>query len=222
MTVLEAGAAAKARAHTVYRVADGTRVPGVTTVLGVLDKPALKAWANRIGLQGIELGAYVDELADIGKLGHALIHEHLTGTAVDRTAFSAQQLDRAETCFLKFLEWAKARTVETVLAEAALVSERYRFGGTVDWYGRLNGVPTLVDFKTARAIYDEHILQVAAYRQLVVEAGHPVEAVRILQIGREESEGFSERTVGDTAVHFELFTHALAIYRLQGRLRSQR
>ena len=34
------------QAHTVYKTADGIRVPGVTTVLGVLNKPALIKWAN--------------------------------------------------------------------------------------------------------------------------------------------------------------------------------
>ena len=31
----------KTKAHTVYKTADNKRVPGVTTILGVLNKPAL-------------------------------------------------------------------------------------------------------------------------------------------------------------------------------------
>ena len=33
--------------HTVYRNAEGRRLPGVTTILGVLDKPPLLEWAAR-------------------------------------------------------------------------------------------------------------------------------------------------------------------------------
>ena len=50
--------------HTVYKLADGTRVPGVTTILGVLDKPFLMAWAAD------EERAFV--AAEAGKLHRAL------------------------------------------------------------------------------------------------------------------------------------------------------
>ena len=43
----------KANAHTQYKLVDGTKVPSVTTVLGILNKPALVKWANNLGLQGI-------------------------------------------------------------------------------------------------------------------------------------------------------------------------
>ena len=37
------------KAHTVYKLADGTRVPGATTITGLLNKPHLVRWANKIG-----------------------------------------------------------------------------------------------------------------------------------------------------------------------------
>ena len=36
---LEDAPAKRSKVHTVYRLADGTKVPGVTTVLGVINKP---------------------------------------------------------------------------------------------------------------------------------------------------------------------------------------
>ena len=44
----------KSKAHQRYKLADGTQVPGVTTITGQLNKPALIIWANRLGLQGID------------------------------------------------------------------------------------------------------------------------------------------------------------------------
>ena len=41
MTASEKTVARKARQHTVYKLLDGTRVPGTTTITGVMDKPAL-------------------------------------------------------------------------------------------------------------------------------------------------------------------------------------
>ncbi len=50
----EAVAAKRSKVHTRYKLKNGLLVPGVTTVTGVLDKPALIIWANRLGLQGID------------------------------------------------------------------------------------------------------------------------------------------------------------------------
>jgi len=53
----------RSRAHITYKLADGVPVPGVTTILSVLNKPALVKWANNLGLQGIDSSKYVDEKA---------------------------------------------------------------------------------------------------------------------------------------------------------------
>src|SRR5687768_11080950 len=54
--------------HTQYLTADGTLVPGVTTITGQMDKPALAFAANRLGLQGIDSGVHWKGLAAIGTL----------------------------------------------------------------------------------------------------------------------------------------------------------
>lgn len=205
-----------ARAHTRYYV-NGKRVPGVTTILGVLDKHALVKWANNLGLQGIDSSKYTDKLAQVGTLAHYLIECHLSGQKPDLTAYSPEQIDLASNSVLKFHAWEAEHTVEPIMTEAQLVSEQYRFGGTVDFYGLIDGVPTILDLKTSKAIYPEHIHQVAAYRWLLNEAGHPVEQVRVLQIGRDESEGFSERvlTVDELQPHWEVFLHCRALYDLR-------
>ena len=80
MSKTEAKIAARAKPHTVYRTADGQRVPGVTTVLGILNKPALIKWANNLGLQGIDSATYVDETARGQRVGEA-IYRHIVGYA---------------------------------------------------------------------------------------------------------------------------------------------
>ena len=60
-----------------YKNKDGVRLPGVTTITGIEDKPALKYWGNKIGLQGIEIRNYVDGLARIGTLAHYLAECHV-------------------------------------------------------------------------------------------------------------------------------------------------
>jgi hypothetical protein len=96
-----------------------------------------------------------------------------------------------------------------------LFSEKYGYGGTIDFYGLIDRLWTLKDYKTAKAIWPEHLYQVAAYRQLLEENGHKVEAVGILQIGRDETEGFSERVITDTSREWQIFEHCLCLYNLK-------
>jgi len=205
----------KARAHIRYKNQDGENVPGVTTVLGVLNKPALVIWANRLGLQGIDSTKYRDEMADIGTLAHQMIVDYFKAEKTDTSEYSKSQIDLAENCLLSFWEWEKGHKIEVILAEVPLISQEYGYGGTIDCFCKLDGQPTLLDFKTGRAIYPEMFYQLAAYKQLLAEAGHLFEVSRILRIGRDLDEGFEERIVGDLRKHFEIFKNCLSIYQLR-------
>ena len=205
----------KARGHTVYKLSDGSKVPGVTTVLGVLNKPALVVWANRLGLQGIDSSKYRDEMADIGTLAHQMIVDYFKGEETDTAEYSKSQIELAENCLLSFWEWEKGHKIEIIMAEAQLISTEYGYGGTIDCFCNLDGQPTLLDFKTGKAIYPEFFYQLAAYEQLLTEAGKLIEVTRILRIGRDADEGFEERSVGNLDKQFEIFKHCLAIYNLK-------
>lgn len=208
----EPAAAKRAKVHTRYYNQDGKLVPGVTTILGVLNKPALVPWANALGLQGINVGTYVDTLAQIGTIAHEMVSCHLQNKPFEKANIPADMIDAAENSFLKYLEWERRHKVEPILVEAPLVCAGY--GGTIDFYGKIDGVLTLMDFKTAKAIWPEHLYQVAAYRTLLIIKGHEVRNVGILQIGRSEDEGFSEKFIADCYREAEIFTHCLALYNL--------
>ena len=60
------------KAHIRYKLKDGTVVPGATTITGLLNKPFLITWANRLGLEGIDSTKYRDAAADIGTLAHQI------------------------------------------------------------------------------------------------------------------------------------------------------
>jgi hypothetical protein len=99
------------------------------------------------------------------------------------------------------------------LCEAELVSEEYQYGGTIDLYCEFtNGQKWLVDHKTCKGLYSNHGFQLAAYRNLLTENGHKVDGCRILRIGRNEDEGFEERTYGMMDLNFEVFKSCLDIY----------
>ena len=208
----------KAKAHQVYKTKDGQRVPGVTTILGILDKPALKYWANKIGLLGIEVNKYVDELADIGTLTHYRVECEFAGRQADLSDYSANQINLSDNSMLSFYDWQKAHKIEPISNELQLVSEEYGYGGTCDIYCLLDGKKTLIDLKTGKAIYDDHLLQVSAYRFLLIENGYEVEETRILNIPRAENEEFMERKLADPDAYFEIFIYCKKIYDLKKKI----
>ena len=208
----------KSKAHIRYRTADNTIVPGVTTVLGLLNKPALVPWANKLGLQGIDVGKYVDDKASIGTLGHAIVTDKLMGLETDTGDYSKNQIDLAENCALSFWEWEKENHIEDVyFCERSLVSEAHCFGGTLDIYAKVNGRKEIIDLKTGNNLYPEHGYQLAALRKLLEENGYHVDATRIINIPRSESESFLQKvmTTHENDTGWEIFKHLLAIYQLK-------
>lgn len=207
------------KAHTVYKTSDGRRVPGTTTITGLLNKPYLITWANKLGLEGVDSTKYRDEAADVGTLAHAMIQAHLEGTEVDEDQYSPIDVDLAQNAVISYFEWEKQHDINPIKCEWAMVSDSLLFGGTIDCYCMLDGIPTLLDFKTGKAIYDEYFVQLAAYRELLEENGYTVERCRILRVGRDETEGFEERTVTDTRKYFEIFRALLNVYYLKKELK---
>jgi len=209
----------RAKQHTVYQLANGSRVPGVTTILGVLNKPALVKWANNLGLQGIDSSKYVDDKAAIGSLAHAMIEAYLSGEKCDTSEYSQAQISQAETCLIKFWDWEKEHRIVPILCETPMVSEEWKFGGTIDCIAEVDGKDTLLDFKTSKGIFPEMLTQLSAYQHLSEVNGYSVHHARIIRIGRNEDEGFEDRAINNLSKQWDLFTHCLAIYQLQNEIK---
>lgn len=215
----------KDKAHIRYKLADGSIVPGVTTITGQLgwNKQVLINWANRIGLEGISASKYKDDKADIGTLAHAMVTGWLQGLQADTGDYSKNQIEAAENSALSFFEWAKNKKIEPILIEKPLVSEEYKYGGTADIYAKIDGATELIDLKTGSGIYDEMIIQVAAYGRLLVENGFTVDTIRILNIPRTEDESFVEKLVSQKQqkIAFRIFLHCLSNYQLRKTLNGK-
>lgn len=204
----------KSKTHTRYYLADGTLVPGSTTVCGVLNKPALVIWANRLGLEGIDSTKYTDKAANIGTLIHEMVEKHITGGEVDYSDYTEFEKKMAVNGYNKYLEWEKGHKIEPIFNEKKFVSEKHRYGGTLDFYCKLDGKYTLIDFKSGKGIYNEHFLQVSSYANLLLENKHKVEQILILNIGRNEEEPFKHETIGRKIIskYFKMFKDCLRVY----------
>ena len=181
-----------ARQHQQYFNAKGVRLPGVTTLVGLIDKPFLAPAANRLGLQGIDSVKHWAELAIIGRCVHEMIFCNLANFKSDLNDYTARQIGQAKNAFSKFREWKKHHTIEPILLEEPLVSEKYQFGGTMDIYGKVDGRLELIDAKSGSGIWPDMWFQMAGYYLLLQENRFPVAARRILNIGRDETEDFAE------------------------------
>lgn len=202
------------KAHTRYRLESGTQCPGVTTITGILAKFPLYNWYWKLGRDGIDSRKHLDFLASVGTLSHAMIFHHLKGEEADTSDYSKNQIDLAGNSFESFLKWEKQHTLEPILLEEQMVSEKYGYGGTFDFYGMIDGVTTLLDFKSS-GIYSDQYIQLSAYKNLLKEHDKKVAHCKVLVIPNDKDKGFKEAQKEDVSVHFEIFKHCLEIYQLK-------
>lgn len=69
---------------------------------------------------------------------------------------------KAQRAFNNFLTWATQTKLQVTHTEVPLVSERYRFGGTLDAMF-IAGKRSLGDWKSSNGIYQDYLVQLAAY-----------------------------------------------------------
>ena len=131
----------------------------VTTLLGRLGK--LKAHQKQLAKAG-----------DIGTQVHNLIEWNLRTSLGQKAGLEPRVVDDAQWAFMAWQDWAESVQLKPLLIEQVVFSRRHRYAGTMDLLAEVNGVPTLVDFKTGKAIYAEAYLQSVAYQVALVEMGH--------------------------------------------------
>lgn len=173
-----------------YRLADGTQVPGVTTVIDkTLPKPALVYWAFEQGKsyeRGEISGLYDkrDEAADFGTKVHELVEKTIKG-----------KLDPAELDdvphgvrfgYEAYLDWQSMTKLKVIATELEMVSEKHGYAGTPDAIGQIgDNQMVLLDWKTSKGVYDSHLIQVAAYANLLEEHEIMIDSVHIVVFNKE-------------------------------------
>ena len=214
---------AKTKAHTAYKLKDGTRVKGVTTILSNLgwNKNVLVAWARRTALAGDDPDAVLKEAGAIGTLAHYLCECDIKGEEPELDDYSAEQIEKAENAFLGYLEWKKMTKPKYEAIELKMVSEKYKVGGTADFVARINNSLVLGDIKTSKGIYPEMTAQLAAYRKMYIEIQPKakIESAMILKLDKN-SGAFSHHFVGKSQLEWgwKVFEHCMALEELHKEL----
>lgn len=166
--------------HAEYKNEFGREVPSVTTILKILNKPALCKWANYLGFKRQNIDKVLEESANKGTEVHFMLNAflfkkkfiYIDGKGVDKNYLTVV-LDN-------FITWLNGHTLKPILGEEPITS--YLYGGTVDLYCELDGKKTILDFKTSKNFYSSMFLQLAAYTTMMEAIGYEVDQVAILLI----------------------------------------
>jgi hypothetical protein len=204
---------------------DGEWVQGVTTLLGVLDKPALPKWAaksvaeyvagNRDAIEhlyGMGSGPMVDALKGIpwqqrdeagvrGTDVHDFAERIAKGEEVDVPDHYVGHVESA----LAFME---DYGIEPVLIEACVGSREYRYAGKLDLVADQRSGPRAIwDYKTSKSgIYKETAFQLAAYAFAEFH-GENGEEKPMSDLGIEASYGVHVRADGYDVYPLEFGPH---------------
>jgi hypothetical protein len=198
--------------------AEGNRIPGVTTPLNILNKPALVYWGFQQGqlFERGEIGGLYekrDQAADAGTLAHLMIENHIKGLPEPLTdTLPPEIVDKAEGCFIAYLEWERTHEYKPLESECSLVS-KLGYGGTIDISAVL-GEPAIVDIKTSKDVYFSMKVQVAAYKALWNE-NHPDQIItgcHLLQLSPDG--GFAHHYYPNLDPEYQAFLHCFEIWKI--------
>ena len=141
-------------------------VPSVTTVLNKTSnkKDSIQQWRNRVGEE--EANRIIKQSTDIGTMVHEALELYLNEQEW-RNFSDNQDGVLAERMTEKFIESGLNSITEVWGLEVGLILDGL-YAGTADCVGKINGVPSLIDFKTARKMkkrewIEDYFLQCCAY-----------------------------------------------------------
>jgi hypothetical protein len=155
------------------KLADGTRVPGSTTITGLLNKPFLITWANRLGYRWDEHALNTGMSGKHRYLAHAMIQAHLQGETLDLSIYSQRDIDLAENALVSILRLGKSHNMRPIIARFPLFQ---KYTGTA---GRLTAnaswmvcLPCLTSRPEGQSMTNT-FSSLRPYEELLKEYGHP-------------------------------------------------
>lgn len=217
-----------ARPYVGYKNAAGEKIPGTTTVIGRFkESGGLLQWAFKQGQSGAAtLYEERDKAAEAGTIAHDMIEAFILGKMGETTKLpvcTPELLTRAQNAFSQFLEWQEQTRIEIVATERSFVSERHQFGGTIDAIGKdMKGRIVLLDWKTSNAVYQDYLVQLAAYA-LLLEENAPEwtpQAFHLLRVSKESAD-FAHHFFGELEDAKKAFLLMRELYEIDKKLKKR-
>lgn len=190
-------------------------VPGCTTILGVINKPALMGWAVKmageyinenlkpgVALDEVEIkdliqgakGAHRkkrDSAADLGTMIHEWIEQYIKAEMGIKGYEKPEDPtnEKMQSAIVAFFDWRKKHKVVFTHSEQKVYSRMVQVAGTIDAIGTIDGKTSIIDFKTSNGIWPEMTLQVAFYQQAWEEmTGAKIDKRWLIRFGKEDGE----------------------------------
>lgn len=225
---------------------DGKQLIGVTTALGMISKgDAITQWAVNQSLEFLtnafaqegeyapeEIQAFLlqakyawrakrDEAADIGTQAHNWIESYLKGENPDLIWPKHPAVRKSCEAAVK---WTEAHHWQTIEIEKQVYHPKLGYAGILDWWVFIDGVPSIPDWKTSKAIYSTHRYQTAAYLKAVeLETREYIRNRWVLRIDKSTGE-FEDVKLqrGTLADDWRCFKAALALYKREKQLKEEK
>lgn len=214
---------------------DGKLVPGVTTILRCIDKPALIQWSA-----GMASDHWLSALKS-GRIDHDVIHKEAKvahrkklkdagniGTNVHLYAecyfkgLPAPELktDEAKRGVEAFHKWLDSHTIKILSSERMVLSQEHYYAGTYDFLAEIDGLLAVGDIKTGSGIYVDHHFQTAAYQQAIQEeTGTKVDMRQIVRFDKKTGE-FETKALHNFELDFNGFKAALGLHRALQQMKA--
>lgn len=194
----------------------GAYFPSATTILEAYPKPyALLQWMKEVGAKSDEIR---DNAGRRGSTVHQLTEDYDNGNQVNLLGDNGQPLYSMEewAMFERYVDFSTRFSPDHQLIENQVLSPDLGFAGTLDRVSIIDGKKYVLDIKTSNGIYNSYWLQLAAYREgLLNVAEMEVDGVAILWLnaktrtngkkGDYQGVGWQMVIKEDTAREWELF-----------------
>lgn len=110
----------------------------------------------------------IDSLLDNSAFFGNCIHDYLEAYFNNGFYIPIEErldIDRYKKAINNFKWFIKDKEFKTIFTETSRSNDLY--GGTLDFYGELDGKKLLIDFKTSKAVYSTYLLQLGGYYGLI-------------------------------------------------------
>lgn len=162
-----------------YETPEGKRYPSASSVAGILNREAIAKWRARVGAD--EADKKTKKGADRGTYVHLLCEQYLLNTMSLQTRLG--MMPTMKELFLQVKKLFDLHISEVYCIEQALYSDRLRIAGRCDAIVIWDGIPVILDIKTAGYIKPEawiqnYFVQTTAYAEMFEErTGIPINHV---------------------------------------------
>ena len=204
--------ATKSKSEGIYiphseTIVDGIKLPSVTQICGIIDKPFLRLWHGKYGNRLCKRKLDVSGL--IGDQFHDLVSQIVNGINVNPPT------RRLKGMCASFSAWYRENHFIPEVQEFKVVSNIHRYAGTLDAIGTLNGGEELVllDWKSSSGIYPEMGYQLAAYMAAFKEQqGIKINKGWIVQVDKKPPYLLHTKLWEDLDTKFDCFLGLLKVW----------